>query len=335
MSAARSLQREADRIEAAARDHPASTAVTDERACSVGRTINILSDAWAFLILREAFFGARTFQAFRTALGIPRATLTDRLATLTARGIFRKVAAAPGSRRQDYRLTRIGFDLYPSFIALMQFGDRWLAGDKGPPLKLRHRACGCECRPYVACSSCLGEVAAEAVSYRDGPGAGRQPSTPGRSTRRSSDRAKFVVGRPSSVSRALEVIGDRWSFMVVREAFFGVRRYDQFQDSLGIAPNILTDRLNRFVENGIFLKRLYTDRPPRSEYVLSRMGRDLYGPFLVMLSWGDRWLCENGPPLILTHTACGHDFDPLVVCNHCRGEITADSMDYATTYRLP
>ena len=102
-----------------------STHRATERNCSVARTLDIVSDAWAFLIIREAFFGTQTFEAFRSALGIPRATLTDRLKKLTQLAIFRQVA--PGSsQRKEYRLTKMGFDLYPSFIALMQFGDRWL-----------------------------------------------------------------------------------------------------------------------------------------------------------------------------------------------------------------
>src|SRR5215213_5251937 len=76
-----------------------------ERNCSVARTVDIVSDAWAFLIIREAFFGARTFEAFRAALGLPRATLTDRLRNLTRQGIFRQVAPSRGSRRKEYRLT--------------------------------------------------------------------------------------------------------------------------------------------------------------------------------------------------------------------------------------
>ena len=121
-----------------------------ERNCSVARTLDIVSDAWAFLIIREAFFGTQTFEAFRAALGIPRATLTDRLKKLTQLAIFRQVA--PGSSlRKEYRLTKMGFDLYPSFIALMQFGDRWLAKGKPVPLTLVHMSCGCDSHPIVAC----------------------------------------------------------------------------------------------------------------------------------------------------------------------------------------
>jgi DNA-binding HxlR family transcriptional regulator len=132
---------------------PQSGAARRERNCSVARTLDIVSDAWAFLIIREAFFGTQTFEAFRSALGIPRATLTNRLKKLTQLAIFRQ-AATGASQRKEYRLTRMGFDLYPSFIALMQFGDRWLAGGKPAPLTLVHVSCGCDSRPLVACSHC-------------------------------------------------------------------------------------------------------------------------------------------------------------------------------------
>ena len=154
----------------------------------------------------------------------------------------------------------------------------------------------------------------------------------GRNARRSSDDSKFLLGRPSSVSRALQVIGDKWSFMVVREAFFGVRRYDQIQANLNIAPNILTDRLSRFVAKGIFRKRLYQSSPPRYEYLLTDMGRDLYGPFITMMAWGDRWLSGGKAPRILTHQTCGKDFDPVVICDRCRKPIDASVMQYKLSY---
>jgi DNA-binding HxlR family transcriptional regulator len=302
-----------------------------ERNCSVARTLDIVSDAWAFLIIREAFFGTQTFEAFRSALSIPRATLTDRLKKLTQLAIFRQVA--PGSsQRKEYRLTKMGFDLYPSFIALMQFGDRWLAKGRPPPLTLIHMACGCDSHPVVSCSHCGEGVGARDAKYRDGPGAGRCAAKSGRNTRRPSEGSRFSLGRPSSVSRALEIIGDKWSFMVVREGFFGNRRYDRILTELAIAPNILTDRLNRLVASGVFYRRQYQSSPDRYEYLLTDMGRDLYGPFIAMLQWGDRWLAKGKPPLILTHLKCGHDFQPSVDCDHCKKPIIAAEMRYRLRY---
>ncbi len=302
-----------------------------ERHCSVARTLDIVSDAWAFLVIREAFFGTQKFEAFRSALGIPRATLTDRLRKLTKLAIFRQVATG-ASQRKEYRLTKMGFDLYPSFIALMQFGDRWLADGKPAPLTLVHTSCGCDSHPLVACSHCGERVSARDVTYRDGPGAGRHPARAGRNTRRASDGSRFLLGRPSSVSRALQIIGDKWSFMVVREAFFGNRRYDKILTELAIAPNILTDRLSRLVASGVFYRRQYQSSPDRYEYLLTDMGRDLYGPFIAMLRWGDRWLSKGKSPLLLKHLACGHDFHASVICDRCKQPIVAADMRYRLTY---
>jgi DNA-binding HxlR family transcriptional regulator len=302
-----------------------------ERNCSVARTLDIVSDAWAFLVIREAFFGTQTFEAFRSALGIPRATLTDRLKKLTRLAIFRQVA--PGaSQRKEYRLTRMGFDLYPGFIALMQFGDRWLAEGKPAPLTLVHASCGCDSHPVVACSHCGERINARDVKFRDGPGAGRHPAKAGRNARRASDGSRFLLGRPSSVSRALQIIGDKWSFMVVREAFFGNRRYDKIQTELAIAPNILTDRLSRLVASGVFYRGQYQSSPDRYEYLLTDMGRDLYGPFFAMQQWGDHWLSKGKPPLLLRHLTCGHDFHASVVCDRCKAPIVAADMRYRLTY---
>jgi DNA-binding HxlR family transcriptional regulator len=303
-----------------------------ERNCSVARTVSILSDAWTFLVIREAFFGARRFESFRAALGLPRATLTVRLKRLTDQGIFSQVRYSPTSSRVEYRLTKAGLDLYPSFMALMQFGDRWLRGAKGPPLRLIHAACGDECRPLVACSACLERVTAMQATYRDGPGAGYTSTLPIRRARRSSDPAQFLRGRPSSVSNALQVIGDRWSFLIIREAFLGARRFDKLQSELKIASNILTDRLTRLVARGIFERRKYQDQPERFEYRLTEMGKDLFGALIIMMAWGDRWMARGGPPIILTHRDCSKDFTPVVICDRCRTAIEAHAMRYRMHY---
>lgn len=303
-----------------------------ERNCSVARTVGILSDAWAFLVIREAFFGARRFETFRSALGLPRGTLSARLKALTQQGIFRQVHYAKDSSRVEYRLTDAGLDLYPSFMALMQFGDLWLTGRKGPPLQLVHAECGKECKPIVGCSACLEHVRPQDSRYRDGPGAGRSTIRAAKRSRRSSDSSQFMRGRPSSVSLSLQVIGDKWTFLVIREAFLGVRRFDKLVAELNIAPNILTDRLNRLIDSGIFRKQKYQDLPERFEYRLTDMGKDLYGSLVAMMAWGDRWQSRGGPPIQLTHSTCGNDFMPVVICDRCRKPVTAHNMKYRVKY---
>ena len=208
--------------EAAGRTKAART----ERNCSVARTLDIVSDAWAFLIIREAFFGTQTFEAFRSALGIPRATLTDRLKKLTQLAIFRQVA--PGSsRRKEYRLTKMGFDLYPSFIALMQFGDRWLAKGKAPPLTLVHTSCGCDSYPIVTCSHC-----GESVSgARPNTGMARAPDDlpPGRGSTPGGPLTE--TGSPSAARarcrarwRSSATNGASWSFAKASSAIAATTR---------------------------------------------------------------------------------------------------------------
>ena len=126
-----------------------------------------------------------------------------------------------------------------------------------------------------------------------------------------------------SVARTLEVVGEWWTMLVIREAFSGVRRFDDFQGRLGIARNVLAARLQSLVDHGVLERRQYQDRPPRCEYRLTEKGRDLYPVLIAMLTWGDKWTAgEAGPPLKLTHE-CGHDPEAILVCSHCGVKLDA------------
>lgn len=322
------------RLRPRARRGPGARVRLRERNCSIARTVAILSDGWGFMVLRECYFGVTRFDAFQRLLDLPRATLSARLRKLTEQGLLRQVRYSAHPPRYEYRLTRVGFDLYAVMIALMRFGDRWLAGDARPPLDLIHQRCGMHCHPLVACSHCGDEIDVREIRCRDGPGAG-SALPPRWASRRSADPTALERRRPSMVARALKFIGDRWSFMVLREAFFGVRRFDDFRTRLGIAPNILTDRLTRLTGERVFDRVPYQSAPERFEYRLTDKGRDLAGPLLAMLRWGDRWLSGGEPPLLLTHKVCGADFQPVVICDHCRAPIQAGDMRYRMNYALP
>jgi DNA-binding HxlR family transcriptional regulator len=130
-----------------------------------------------------------------------------------------------------------------------------------------------------------------------------------------------------SVARTLEMIGEWWTLLILRDAFLGVRRFEDFQSRLGIARNVLTDRLNTLVEHGILERQRYQERPERFEYRLTEKGLDLHPVLVSLLRWGDRWTAgEQGPPLVLEHRSCGHDITPIMVCPYCREEVTARSI---------
>ena len=119
------------------------------------------------------------------------------------------------------------------------------------------------------------------------------------------------------MARTIDVIGEWWTPLIVRDAFFGLRRFEEFQRSLGLARNILAARLDRLVETGIMERQPYQEHPPRDEYVLTEKGRDLFPVIAALLAWGDRWMDDGaGPPLLLMHE-CGEAATLQATCDRC------------------
>jgi len=131
-------------------------------------------------------------------------------------------------------------------------------------------------------------------------------------------RKSSFAGWPCSIARTMDLLGDAWTPLVLREAFYGVRRFDEFQSGLGIARNTLADRLHRLVDEGLLEKQLYQTEPRRHEYVLTDKGADFFGVLAAISQWGDRWLAgRQGPPVTMHHELCGHDSEAEVVCAQC------------------
>jgi DNA-binding HxlR family transcriptional regulator len=126
--------------------------------------------------------------------------------------------------------------------------------------------------------------------------------------------------RASSVSRALAIVGDRWTLLILREAFFGVRRFEEWRRRLCIARSLLTDRLRRLVEAGVLERALYAEMPPRREYRLTAMGRALYPVALMFRSWERRWGRRRQQSPIV-HLRCGLATEPRCVCASCGADV--------------
>jgi DNA-binding HxlR family transcriptional regulator len=120
-----------------------------------------------------------------------------------------------------------------------------------------------------------------------------------------------------SVAQCLEIVGEWWSLLIVRDAFLGVRRFDDFAARLGISRSVLNQRLSGLVEAGVLDRVRYSEHPPRDEYRLTDKGRDLWGVITAMRQWGDRWAAPDGPPVEVVHIACGHLSEARFTCSHC------------------
>lgn len=285
-------------------------------ADSILQTAEIVGDAWSWLVMREAVLhGVTRFAEFQIRLGVPRSTLSARLTQLTAAGLLARTTRPQGP---EYQLTEAGWDFLGPLLVAMRWGDRWYFRPSTRPQKGTHTPCGNPLEAVLRCAHCRDVIRAHDVTTSPG-----QPSTPPPVTavkgakRRRPGLELLERNRPCSIARALMVVGDWWSGLIVRECFFGTRRFDDFQRRLDIAPNILSQRLQRLVQLDILAKVADGSWAVRHEYRLTEKGADLYPVPLAIMAWGRRWLGPAESDTTLTHTPCGADLQAVLTCGVC------------------
>ncbi|MGD0701684.1 MAG: helix-turn-helix domain-containing protein [Trebonia sp.] len=133
-----------------------------------------------------------------------------------------------------------------------------------------------------------------------------------------------LPGRPCSVAAALNLIGEKWTLLAVREIAFGNRRFDVIAKNTGAPRDRLTARLRTLEAAGVVVRRQYSDHPPRYEYELTQAGQELRPVLQVLRAWGDKWAMD-APPNAFVHS-CGHDLEPAVICRHCEAELASDDL---------
>lgn len=137
-----------------------------------------------------------------------------------------------------------------------------------------------------------------------------------------------LADQPCSIARSVAVIGDRWTLMILRDAFLGVRRFEAFQSRLGISRTIIAERLKLLVDEGVLAKTPYQDRPVRHEYRLTQKGLDLHPVVMAIVHWGDRhYAGAAGAPLLHRHKTCGCDFAPVMTCSECHAPVGARDVE--------
>lgn len=134
-------------------------------------------------------------------------------------------------------------------------------------------------------------------------------------------------GQNCSVARALEVVGERWTLLIVRDLLAaGPLRFGELQHNLGVARNVLTDRLEKLVALGVIERHRYSEAREWYRYQLTEKGRELYPVISALMAWGDRHAAPDGPPAVIRHVDCGHPAGHAVVCAHCHGDLDARSV---------
>jgi DNA-binding HxlR family transcriptional regulator len=135
---------------------------------------------------------------------------------------------------------------------------------------------------------------------------------------------------PCSIAQCLEVVGEWWSLLIVRDVFRGITRFADLEADLGISRNVLNQRLTRLVDQGILQKVAYSEHPPRFDYQLTDKGRDLFGVLTAMRQWGDRWAAPKGPPMQVVHDRCGQVSEGVLACSACGERLAPDEI-----HRIP
>lgn len=295
------------------------------RSSQVAMAFEALGDRWSALMLREIFLGAHRFEELVAATGANRATLTLRLRSLVDEGILHRHPYQVRPTRYEYRLTRMGADLYPTALMYWLWEVRY-GGHTDLPRELVHKPCGTKMLPLLVCRACrepidIRSIRTEIVAEPDE----RRVSVPkhclhvGANSWRELDAGTVHV---------IDVIGDRWAALVQACSYFGLHRFADIQAALSVSTNTLADRLRMLVQAGVFSRSQYQDNPPRYEYRLTERGRALYLPAFTLHHWADRWLLRGRvAPLRLVHRSCGGTADGAVVCNHCMEELRPSEVE--------
>jgi DNA-binding HxlR family transcriptional regulator len=287
----------------------------------IARALAVVGDRWSVLILREMFLGRSRFGELVEATGASRATLSKRLRTLVAKGLLRKHPYQQRPLRVEYRLTAKGAALYDFALAAWLWEYRFARrDDRGVPARLQHRPCASRFLPVPACTRCGGEIRLGELRYREGRGRGNATLNAG-ARRRSSAPARG--DEAGMMLHFVDVVADPWTPLVLAAAFMGRRRFDDIRREIGIATNILSNRLRQLVEAGV-LRQQPGEETVRLEYVLTAKGAALVVAAVALHQWALAWLPGGKvPSLELMHACSPRPLSMRMECSHCHQPLQA------------
>jgi DNA-binding HxlR family transcriptional regulator len=279
--------------------------------------------------LRDLFLGHRRFEDLRRQSGIARGTLTSRLNSLREHGILYRNPYQDSPTRYEYRLTDKGLGLYPVALMIWSWEHRWRSDNSELPGTLTHQICNQSTIPELHCKACGQAVYPSDVSNFADPEAVLDSTHKRTTRRRRRIRTQHSDAVDESFFAALDVVGDRWTGMMIAAIWFRQHRYDDIASAIGIATNILADRLKHLTSSGILERRPYRRNPDRHEYRLTEKGHDLYGLSIMLHQWGKRWLLGKRVSSIGLKHCCGSRLTCEVVCSACKEPLEKSTVRYA------
>ena len=270
----------------------------------------VLGDRWTTAVLLGAFTGVQKFEDWRSQLGIPRSTLTDRLKKLVALGMLRQRVYQERPQRSAYHLTQAGLKLYDQVLMIWMWEKRWGSRKAVLPAKLMHRPCGHHFVPVLACSACHHKTGMNDLQLTLKVNHKLLGAT-----------AKLVrssrVSSSEGVGMGLGLRVDRWSLLIVNAVILGCHYFDQLAYVLGIASSVLARRLSGMVDAGLLLCQQDLNDARRNIYRLTPASRDLFAYLVCFSTWAGRDHLRQPSSIRPIHKDCGQPFVPEVVCSAC------------------
>jgi DNA-binding HxlR family transcriptional regulator len=287
---------------------------------SVGRAVRLLGDRWTLLILRDAFLRrTRRFAGWRESLGISDPVLSRRLHDLVDDGVLRRALYTSSPERHEYLLTEAGLDLWSFLVAIWGWERRWVAGTAAVRIDLVHDGCGASVLPQLACSGCGSAVGARDTAAERTPGSTPDRNAPPRLRRRST-MSEEPTDPALLIPETMALLGDRWSTVVLAATFLRTRRFGEFQRELGVPPTLLAGRLRTLVSIAVLQRVPSERRSDHHEYRLTEKGLEFFPVLALLWRWANRWMATPaGPPVRISHPACGAVLDPVLLCDGCGG----------------
>jgi len=286
--------------------------------------LDIIGERWTLLILKQAFYGCRRFEDFRKATGASRATLTRRLKALVDSQILYKSRYGKSNTRFEYRFTEIGLSLLDASLLAARWESDWqINTDIKLSQQLYHRVCAQHMQPLACCRHCHQEIRHADIEWQDASenlpaqfALIRNSNSGHRKRRNDLDAGLDTKALPSTLDLA-NLIGDRWSILILISAFFGANKYDVFEKYLGIPPSVLSARLKLLVKADIFSRQAYQKNPTRYSYNLSEKGVDLFSFIMILRQWVKIHFGGDSGDDMLIHKNCGAALLIDVVCSEC------------------